>query len=91
MLQKSLLTTLEKQLNWGIKTIFNRRKYDRSTDLKLRNKILPVCFLLKYHCSKYFFRLLSNDLPAYNIEALSTKRIKQHDRSKNNIRYKKEQ
>ena len=54
-LQKSLLTTLEKQLNWGIKTIFNR-KYDRSTDLKLRKKILPVSFLLKYHCSKYFFR-----------------------------------
>ena len=54
-LQKSLLTTLEKQLNWGIKTIFNRRKYDRSTDLKLRNKIIPVSFLLKYHCSKYFF------------------------------------
>ena len=42
-LQKSLLTTLEKQLNWGIKTIFNR-KYDRSTNLKLRNKILPVSF-----------------------------------------------
>ena len=55
-LQKSLLTTLEKQLNWGIKTIFNRRKFDRSTDLKLRNKILPVSFLLKYQCSKYFFR-----------------------------------
>ena len=52
-LQKSLLTTLEKQLNWGIKTIFNRRKYDRSTDLKRRNKKLSVSFLLKYHCSKY--------------------------------------
>ena len=81
-LQKSLLTTLEKQLNWGIKSIFNRRKYDRSTDLKLRNKILPVSFLLKYRCSKYFIRLLSNDLPAYKIEPLSTMRIKQHDRSK---------
>ena len=52
-LQKSLLTTLEKQLNWGINNIFNR-KYDRSTDLKLRIKILLVSFLLKYHCSKYF-------------------------------------
>ena len=50
-LQKSLLTS-KKQLNWGIKTFFNRRKYDRSTNLKLRNKILPVSFLLKYHCSK---------------------------------------
>ena len=28
-LQKSLLATLEKQLNWEIKTIFDRRKYDR--------------------------------------------------------------
>ena len=45
-LQKLLLTTLEKQPNWRIKSIFNRRKYDRSTDLKLRNKILPVSFLL---------------------------------------------
>ena len=81
-LQKPLLTTLGKQLNWGIKTIFNRRKYDWSTDLKIRNKILPVFFLLKYHCSKYFFRLLSNNLPVYKIEPLSTMRIKQHDRSK---------
>ena len=54
-LHKSLLTTSKKQLNWGTKTIFNRRKYDRSTDLKIRNKILPVSFLLKYHCSKQFF------------------------------------
>ena len=69
-LQKSVLTTLEKQLNWGIKTIFNRRKYDRSADLKLRNKILPVSFLLKYYCSKYFLRLISNDLPAQNWTSL---------------------
>ena len=81
-LQKSLLTSLEKQLNWGIKTIFNKRKYDRSADLKLRNKILPVSFLLKYHCSNFFFRLLSNNLPAYKIKPLSTMRMKQHDRSK---------
>ena len=81
-LQKSLLTTLEKQLNWRIKSIFNRRKYDRSTDLKLRKKVLPVSFLLKYCCSKSFIRLLSNDLQAYKIEPLSTMRIKQHDSSK---------
>ena len=81
-LQKSLLTTLEKQLNWGIKSNFNRRKYYRSTDLKLRNKILPVSFLLKYRCSKYIIRLLNNDLPAYKIEPFSTMRMNQHDRSK---------
>ena len=55
-LQKSLLTTLEKQLNGGIKSIFNRRKYDWSTDLKLRNKILPVSFL-EIPLLKIFFSL----------------------------------
>ena len=54
-LQKSLLKLSEKQLNWGIKIIFKRRKYDPSKDLKLRNKLLPVSFLLKSHCLKYFF------------------------------------
>ena len=63
-LQKSLLTTLGKQLNWRIKTIFNGNKYGQSSDLKLRNKILPVSFPLNYQCSNYFFRLVSNDLPA---------------------------
>ena len=71
-----------KTIELGKKTIFYRRKYDRSTDLKLRNKVLPVSFLLKYNCSKYFFRLLTIELPAYKIELLSTMRIKQHDRSK---------
>ena len=28
VLQKSVLTTLEKQLNWGTKIMFTRRKYD---------------------------------------------------------------
>ena len=81
-LQKSLLTILEKHLNWGIKTTFNWRKYDQSTDLKIRSKILPVSFVLKYHCSNTFFCLLSNDLLAYKTEPLSTMRIKQLDRSK---------
>ena len=32
-LTENLNTTLEKQLNWGIKACFNRTKYDRSSDL----------------------------------------------------------
>ena len=41
-LKKSLLVTLNKQLNWGLKACFNRTKFDRTTDLKLKHKILPV-------------------------------------------------
>ena len=32
--------TLEKQLSWAVKTCFNRKKYDRSSDLKLNHQIL---------------------------------------------------
>ena len=41
----NLITTLEKKLNWGITACFNRSKFDHSTNLKIRHKILPVrCF-----------------------------------------------
>ena len=79
-LQKSLLTTLEKQLNCGIKSIFNRRKYDRSTETSQQNT--TSFFSLEIPLRKIFFSLTSNDLPAYKIKPLSTMRIKQHDRSK---------
>ena len=39
---ENLITTLEKQLTWGIKACFNRSKFDHSTNLKIRHKILPV-------------------------------------------------
>ena len=39
-------------------------------------------FSLEITLLKIFFRLLSNDLPAYKIEPLSNMRIKQHNRSK---------
>ena len=47
-ISENLITTLEKQLNWGIKACFNRSKFDHSTDLKIRHKILPVRQFLDY-------------------------------------------
>ena len=41
-LKKSLRVTLNKQLNWGSKACFNRIKFDRTTDLKIKLKILAV-------------------------------------------------
>ena len=41
---ENLITTLEKQMNWRIKAFFNRSKFDHSTNLKIRHKILPVRF-----------------------------------------------
>ena len=53
-LQQSLLTILEKQLNCRIKTIFIRRKYDRSTDLKVRNKYYQSPFSWNITAQKIF-------------------------------------
>ena len=38
-LKKSLRVTLNKQLNWGIKACFNRTKFDRTTDLKIKQNL----------------------------------------------------
>ena len=37
---ENLLTTLQKQLSWAVKTCFNRHKFDPSSDLKIYHKIL---------------------------------------------------
>ena len=38
-LKKSLRVTLNRQLNCGLKAYFNRTKFDRTTDLKIKHKI----------------------------------------------------
>ena len=64
--KKSLRVTLNKQLNWGIKSCFNRTKFDRITDLKIKHKILSVEYLIKYRVFIYFIKLLKGDLPTFD-------------------------
>ena len=33
-LSKEAISSIDRQLNWGIKTVFFRKKFDRSSDLK---------------------------------------------------------
>ena len=54
-LTENLNTTLEKQLNWGIKVCFNRTKCDRSSDLKIKHNILPIRYFLKNTKSLSYF------------------------------------
>ena len=55
-LTENLNTTLKKQLNWGIKACFNRTKYDRSSDLKIKHNILPIRYFLKNEPLSYFWK-----------------------------------
>ena len=48
--------TLEKHLSWAVKTCFKRKKYDSSSDLKLK-QILPKKFFLEYKVLNYFLNL----------------------------------
>ena len=38
-INNNLIRSLEKQLSWGVKACFQRKKYDSSLDLKIKNKI----------------------------------------------------
>ena len=61
-----LITTLEKQSNWGIKACFNTTKFDHSTDLKIRHNILPVRNFLDYKCLLYLWKYKKSLIPAFN-------------------------
>ena len=65
-LKKSFRVTLNKHLNWGIKACFNRTKFDRSTDLKIKHKTLPVEYLIKYRVIIYFIKLQKADQQAFD-------------------------
>ena len=78
-LKNSLRVTLNKQLNWGIKACFNRTKFDRITDLKIKHKILPVEYLIKYRVIIYFIKLLKADQPAFDELKLATLSAKMND------------
>ena len=47
-LKKSLRVTLKKWLNWGIKECFSRTEFDSTSYLKIKHKILPIEYLLKF-------------------------------------------
>ena len=77
------LTTLEKQLSWGVKTCFNRQKQDSSSDLKIKHNILPIRIFLDYKSCFYFWKYQNNLLPAFSgPNTIRTARIKYHSRTK---------
>ena len=86
-ISENLITTLEKQLNWGIKACFNRTKFDHPTDLKIRHEILPVRHFLDYKCLLYLWKYKKSLIPAFNRKLhLPTAKTKIHKRLNTQIR-----
>ena len=53
-ISRSLISTLEKQLNWGIKACFNRYKMDSAHESRLHYRILSVRHLLDLKAILFF-------------------------------------
>ena len=47
-IRKNLMINLEKQFSWGLKVCFKIKKYDRSTALNIKNRLMLVEVLLRY-------------------------------------------
>ena len=56
---------LEKQLSWALKTCSDRRKYNTSSDLKLKVEILPVSFFLKSKIIVFCFKISQSKIAPY--------------------------
>ena len=54
-ISNQLQITLDKQINWAIKSCYNRLKYDSSRDLKIKHSVLPIKYLINF---KIVFHLL---------------------------------
>ena len=82
-ISQNLLTTLEKQLSWGVKACFNRQKQDSSSDLKIKHNILPIRFFLDYKSCFYFWKYPNNLLPVFSgPNTIPTAKMKYHSRTK---------
>ena len=65
-INQNLILTLERQLNWAVKASFFRKKFDSSRDVTLRHKILPMHYFLKFKRINYFWKIETNQLPAFD-------------------------
>ena len=61
----TVMDSLEKQVNWGIKACCFKRKFDSATNLKKTNKILPAQKQIEYICLTYFWKLISDTSEAF--------------------------
>ena len=78
---QSLIYTLEKQLNWGIKAWFNRYKMNSAQDFRIKHGIISVRQTLDMNDINIFWKWKHN-LPAFSQPNLETARITSHERTK---------
>ena len=70
-ISQNLITTLEKQLSWGVKACFHRKKFESSKDLEIKFQILPIRLFLDLKAVTYFWKWKTNLLSLLNALVIS--------------------
>ena len=65
-IDKNLLISLEKQLNWAIRACYSRNRMNSTKDLKIKHSILPVEYIIKLKRTTYMWKLRNRLLPEFN-------------------------
>ena len=81
-INNNLIRSIEKQLIWGVKACFHKKKYDSSLDLKIKHKNLPIRHFLDQKLLLHFWKIVSKKLPAYQMIEYPTLKLTKHERSK---------
>ena len=83
-IDKNLLISIEKQLNWAIRACYSRNRMDWTKDLKINLSTLPVEYLIKLKRTTYMWKLRKCLLPEFNpldVTTLPTWCVRQNIRS----------
>ena len=83
-IDKNLLISLEKQLNWAIRACYSGNRMDETKDLNIKHSIFPVELLLKLKRTTFMWKPRNYLLPALNpldVTTLPTWCIRQNLRS----------
>ena len=83
-IDKNLLISLKKHLNWASHTSYYRNRMYSTKDLKIKHTSLPVEYLIKLKRTTYMWKLRNCLLHAFNpldVTTLPTWRIRQNLRS----------
>ena len=83
-LKNTCFITLEKQLSWAVKTCFNRKINDSSSDLKQKHQIVPIKFFLECKVLNYCMKLTSSQLPIFEKLHLPASNLRYSQRTKKN-------
>ena len=82
-ISSALLLSLEKQLNWALKTVFHRSRNKCSTSLRISEEILSMKHRIDLKSFDFLFLILKNERSAFQIRLkLPTMIFRINDRNK---------